>query len=409
MGVTCRDLLAMPELAALHLVGGAEGLDRVIQWVHFADSVTDGLSSAQWLNGHELVFITGSATAPSTGQLIELLARLNDSGIAGLVINVGPYIADISQEIIDEANALQLPLFRLPWEVKLVNITHVICNAIITRELRHSRDSNVLEELLFGEEHSSHELKDTLTEKHLLAERGCVIGVCAIMNPGLLTHGPDAIALAMDRENNLQHRLDNAFLQAGLRELSMAKDSTVIFLVPALPDLKSRLSRLLGFVEADLAMDCPGLRIHTCLSDPSGDRPDLKRCLHQAEQVLEAVRIRPTESRITAHEDLGLFGLLLSVEDRALLEVYFNRTLGALVEYDRINRTDLYHTLSEYCNHDCNLQATAQVLFVHKNTLKYRLERIGDILGCDIRLNDAFLRIGVGLQIGEILRAHSNH
>lgn len=79
------------------------------------------------------------------------------------------------------------------------------------------------------------------------------------------------------------------------------------------------------------------------------------------------------------------------------------------MEYDKVNKTDLYRTLEAYFENNNDLQSTAAKLFIHKNTLKYRLERIGEILNCNIKTNDDFLRIGVGLQVGKILSCKNSY
>ena len=65
--------------------------------------------------------------------------------------------------------------------------------------------------------------------------------------------------------------------------------------------------------------------------------------------------------------------------------------LGSLEEYDRVNDTNLTENLYVYLQNNCNSYATAAALFIHRNTLRYRLERINSIIQQDLddRLVDA--------------------
>ena len=60
--------------------------------------------------------------------------------------------------------------------------------------------------------------------------------------------------------------------------------------------------------------------------------------------------------------------------------------VGALIAYDRQHRSELLKTLFSYLNEFGVLEATAGKLFVHRNTLKYRLVRIAELTGWN--LND---------------------
>ena len=59
--------------------------------------------------------------------------------------------------------------------------------------------------------------------------------------------------------------------------------------------------------------------------------------------------------------------------------------------YDKKYNTNLIQTLEVYLNKNCNLNQTAETLFIHRNTIKYRLQRIEEITNTS--LNDAFTRL----------------
>ena len=59
--------------------------------------------------------------------------------------------------------------------------------------------------------------------------------------------------------------------------------------------------------------------------------------------------------------------------------------LAPLAGYDRRTGSDLARTLFVYVRSGGNLQATADRLFLHRNSVGYRLERIHDLAGLDLR------------------------
>ena len=59
--------------------------------------------------------------------------------------------------------------------------------------------------------------------------------------------------------------------------------------------------------------------------------------------------------------------------------------LGPLMEYDSVHGTPLVLTLSEYLDRGGNYDASAKALSVHRSTIKYRLQRIRQVSGYDLR------------------------
>jgi sugar diacid utilization regulator len=82
-------------------------------------------------------------------------------------------------------------------------------------------------------------------------------------------------------------------------------------------------------------------------------------------------------------DSLGVYRMLSSVTDPAGIEAFMNEQLGPLIEYDRQHHSSLVLTLARYFDSGCNYDGAAATLSVHRNTLKYRLRRIRDLLGRD--------------------------
>jgi sugar diacid utilization regulator len=82
-------------------------------------------------------------------------------------------------------------------------------------------------------------------------------------------------------------------------------------------------------------------------------------------------------------DSLGVYRMLSSVTDPAGIEAFMNEQLGPLIEYDRQHHSSLVLTLARYFASGCNYDEAAATLSVHRNTLKYRLQRIRDLLGRD--------------------------
>jgi DNA-binding PucR family transcriptional regulator len=114
---------------------------------------------------------------------------------------------------------------------------------------------------------------------------------------------------------------------------------------------------------------------------------DLPRSLRQATLALRLQSVLGDTDDVVEFEQLGIFRMLAEMAENTDVERYAKDWLSPLeplLDYDTANRADLVRTLSRYLEHGGRYDATAKALDVHRSTLKYRLQRIREIAGCDL-------------------------
>jgi len=84
-------------------------------------------------------------------------------------------------------------------------------------------------------------------------------------------------------------------------------------------------------------------------------------------------------------DDLKVYRLLDSISDKKCIEEFYNKYLLKLTEYDQKNNSNLLCTLECLSKNDWNMNSVAKILFIHYNTIKYRVTRISEILEIDIK------------------------
>lgn len=152
MPVTCAQIMSLPGLEELHFRAGLQGGDRVVRWPYIAES--DSISS--WVNGGELVFITGAHHRRNEANLKKLIKEASSCNVAGLVILTGDkYIRNIPNSILDLANELNIPVLEQPYNLKLVTVTEIISNAIVYDNIVGDSRKNFLIKLINGFSYSS--------------------------------------------------------------------------------------------------------------------------------------------------------------------------------------------------------------------------------------------------------------
>ena len=109
--------------------------------------------------------------------------------------------------------------------------------------------------------------------------------------------------------------------------------------------------------------------------------------------------------RVLAFEDSGSYRLLLGTlgDDPAELECFYAETIAPLAAYDAQYETTLVLTLATYLDADGSVAGTAQRLFTHRHTIRYRLERVRELSGLDVGSSDGRERLGLGLKAMRVL------
>ncbi|MBB5323529.1 DNA-binding PucR family transcriptional regulator [Anoxybacillus tepidamans] len=105
-------------------------------------------------------------------------------------------------------------------------------------------------------------------------------------------------------------------------------------------------------------------------------------------EAVEVIKIKRQFCEPIAHfyQDLGIYRWLPSIYEQYKRQGYQNEQLRKLQKYDEENQTVLLETLKQYVKNDCKIKETAECLYVHPNTLHYRLKRIQTI--ANINLDD---------------------
>lgn len=96
---------------------------------------------------------------------------------------------------------------------------------------------------------------------------------------------------------------------------------------------------------------------------------------------------------------------LLNTLPRKDLKALYETSLKSLAYPNTKEDQELVKTIQVYLDSQCEISLTSRKLFVHRNTVKYRIEKAEETLNCSLRDPADSLRIRVALMIGSILKA----
>jgi PucR family transcriptional regulator, purine catabolism regulatory protein len=176
----------------------------------------------------------------------------------------------------------------------------------------------------------------------------------------------------------------------------------VIVLLPGAGDTLA--ARTADALARELHASLPGHTFAIGRSRIASDPNDLHRA---ASEALLAANVAEgdTDRPVLAFEETGAYRLLLSAmsEDPGELQRFYAETVEPLVAYDDQYETDLLQTVEAFLDADGNVAGTAQRLFTHRHTIRYRLERVRELTGLDVGSTDGREKLSLGLKAMRVL------
>lgn len=400
MFVTCKNILNLPGLEKMKVVAGKGGLNKVIRWVH----VTEVPDVSNWVKGGELLFITGVAIGNNTELLLQFVKDINMRKLAGLVINIGPYIEKTPKEILDFADNVDFPIFELPFEVRLIDITQNICRTIFTEKLEKESMSNFMREIIFEDVN--------ITEEML--SRAALYGYNENKNYCALVVDIDNFRLYLKEnelqdedtisniKNRIQETIEYVMYKNNKKCLYTMQSDAFFFMVPMEKEnnnidyiaetIKNQINKTIGFITVSIGIGgiCNHLR-------------GFNKVILEGRKALEMTKFYKKDDCIINYKDLGIFRLFFEINNHNEMRKLFNENLLKLKKYDEKNSSNLLQTLIVYLRENRNLGKTAEILYIHRNTIKYRVKRIEEILNCDLKDEEVIFNIKLCIRIGIFL------
>lgn len=127
---------------------------------------------------------------------------------------------------------------------------------------------------------------------------------------------------------------------------------------------------------------------------------DLARSFREAQVSLEVGKVFDTEKSIVSYDNLGIARLIYQLPttlcDMFLKEVFKRGSI------DNLDQETLF-TIQKFFENNLNVSETSRKLFVHRNTLVYRLEKIKKLTGLDLREFDDAIVFKVALMVKKYL------
>ncbi len=376
-----------PDLAALDAitdaVGSGAGLPEVVRAAARALDASLALSDRA---GHVLA-VAARSTADEQALLSgregvdELDLRVADEPVGTLKLRARSELDPVVLRLVTTLIAGEVERLRAPERASAAAAEGFL-SALLARELRDGPAVLQAAEAIGVDLSGGASILVVRVHAHVAGEDGRRARVLSLVERGARAGCPGAVAALTER-----HELPG--------------DEVIVLLPDTAEDVAERAAENAA---RELQAGLSGHTFTVGRSRPCPDCADLHRAASEAllaANVAEGDAERP----VLAFEETGAYRLLLSAmsEDPAELQRFFAETVEPLVAYDEQYETDLVATVEAFLDADGNVAGTAQRLFTHRHTIRYRLERVRELSGLDVGSTDGREKLSLGLKAMRVL------
>jgi hypothetical protein len=349
------DLLARDDLR-LTLVTGHEVLDREIRRAY----PTDLPDPKRYLQSGDLVLTSGVwYTEPSDCE--RFADALWASDAAGLVVGL-IVLGELPAELVKACERRRLPLILAAPDQSFGAITEVVTVEGFAAEQRR------------GERVRAQTLLDVLGQ----IPPGEVSAHLRLLgaDPGLPTAAIAVTLTGGEIAYDLPEVLHEGLARKGRHLIVGGTPREAVALVNGRASRKSLADELRGLVAGR-----PGLSIAAGISEMTASVSQLGEAMETARRGMESARHGQGPVSIMSVADIDSFDLLLAALPSSVRRSFRDHLLGPVADYDARHGSELLRTLDVFLETCGSWQRTADELYVHVNTLRYRMQRIEELTG----------------------------
>ncbi len=198
-------------------------------------------------------------------------------------------------------------------------------------------------------------------------------------------------------KESMVSELLNGMFSAQVGDYITAVDESNVILIKALlqDDDYEELEHIASTIVDMMSMEAM-LNVRVSYGTIVEELKDVSKSYKEAKMALDVGKIFYAEKKVTAYNRLGIGRLIYQLPVN-LCRIFINEIFGSNVP-DELDEETLT-TINKFFENNLNVSETSRQLFVHRNTLVYRIEKLAKSTGLDIRTFDDALTFKIALMV----------
>lgn len=385
---TMKELLHAPEFQHLQLIAGENGLNRKLTGINVIES-NDLIS---FCRPNELIVTTGIQMKNDSQQLEQLIRHSYSRKVSGFIINIGPYIPEVTKSILQFANDNHFPLFLMDWKYRVADLLKNTIELLSFNQVTHQEnEQKLLYNLLFRFDHPRMDIAKHLELRGIPTGAELGIITCTTKNfDHSITQYTDIIF----------HEFQNRYNDF----LSFKQNNELIFLINR-NEVKTKNIPFSKTVEKIYEKSIEKNGELELIIGMGNFYTQLSKVATSYDESLTVIHLVKHHKNpfIQKFKEIGTYKIIMNVPDQSIIKTFQQDMLGPLYFYDQLHNTDFVDFLRIYLEENGSANKISKRLFIHRNTVAYKINKIESLL--DVDLNKTFVRTNlyVAFMIEDIL------
>lgn len=377
----------------LSLRAGQNSIRNTVTWVYMIEDEY----LIPYFHGAELAVTTGVKMAHDPSWLMTLVQNLAERHVSGLIVNIGKYVTNIPQDVINFCNAHDFPLFTMPWEIKITEMIQTFCMSIMKERHDSMLHDNAMRDAIL-KRGNLEESRELLTKYYDLNGTFTVILIrCKLDGEEMKQfYNIEYLFLNRIRRFKTQHNLKGTrfgLIRQEQYEL-MILNNTDFRLFPEIRNLIFELYE--GAAKANALFIGAGIEVQ-----------GISQIHKSFLRAQAAIRMAIYQNKpFIRYEEMGFYKILFSLKNPEVLYSYADEVLGPLDAHEAKTHGYL-ELLDAYIKNDRSLEKTAAALYLHRNTVNYRIQKMKTLLDSPLKTAEDLFPYQVALIIRDI-QAHDD-
>lgn len=397
---TIRQLLEIDEAKEISV----EACEELISQTTFHD-VMSSEGAESWKSAeYGEIFLTSGTEISSGDELSELIKDLGKKGAIPL-IHLGGAVEQIPDDIRHYCKENGIILLSVPSAARMQPLVRKIYELIFQEEKQSRTNAQIMRHLIDG----NYDNEEAERAYQMGIESGSrFVAVMIVLDNSEKIHEDYSDDQVQDILRNVSSTLEYLLRVRG-RELrfSVIEEGSLICLIRNDGDYLDRAyyKELFHELMYRVGRKYGALTVSVGIGSLFSEISEVQRAVTEARRSLQIARACGRTKVVRCFDDMGIYRLLFELQDYEVFLNIENGILGKLKQYDLENGENLVETLRIYLKNDKNIGMSAQEMYLHRNTFKYRLNKIEDILLCDLTDPNTCFNINLAFKIELFLQS----
>ncbi|MBQ6550056.1 MAG: PucR family transcriptional regulator ligand-binding domain-containing protein [Lachnospiraceae bacterium] len=365
MGFTVEDMLTISrDRYQMKLVAGGRGWANSISWLLMVEDTV----IIRRFAGKELVVTTGLGF-DTEERLLSLVEMLDNYHAAGLIVNIGPYVQEIPERVLALADECDLPLMTVPWSVQM---SEMIKDLTVRIFMQSQMDEQLSRAFIRAIEQP--EIQGSYRE-----ELSSAFDVDGRFQVTAIT-APDLDSMDTRERNRISYRLQIYLEDISHNAHFVYYNGCFLLILNAVEEAQRRaiIDGFLTRAKRRMAEQKVYVGEGSTVTDVSNLHLSYQRAVYAVNYAVAH------DEPVRSFDTLGVQRILYAVSDGLILKELREDALAPLRAYDEKHESDLVATLRTYLKNNGSINKTSEEMYIHKNTILYRMNKIRELLGCGL-------------------------